>query len=90
MPSWQMASHLGFEQTQSFPPVRDFQNGNSRDNQTFPSTGGVGHIARLQRCLFPHPHQSEVEKVSQVSFKQSNIPVHGSAVRPSDGSFGVY
>ena len=68
----------------------DFQNGNSRDNQTFPSTRGVGHIARLQRCLFPHPHQSEVEKVSQVSFKQSNLPVHGSAVRPSDGSFGVY
>ena len=84
----QMASHLGFEQ--SFPPVRDFQNGNSRDNQTFPSTAGVGHIARLQRCLFPHPHQSEVEKVCQVSFKQSNLPVHGSAVQPSDGSFGVY
>ena len=44
----QMASNLGFEQTQSFPPIGDFQNGNSRDNQTFPSTGRVGHIAGLQ------------------------------------------
>ena len=41
-------------------------------------------------CLFPHSHQSKVEKVSQVSSKQSNLPVHGSAVWPSDSSVGVY
>ena len=86
----QMASNLGFEQTQSFPPLRNFQNGNSRDNQTFPSTGGMGHIARFQRCLFPYSHQSKVEEVSQVSSTQSNLPVHGSAVRPSEGSLGIY
>ena len=86
----QMGSYLGSEQTQSFPQLRDFQNGNSRDNQTFPPTGGVDHIIGLQRYVFPHPHQSKVEKVSQVSFKQSNLPVHSSAVRPSDSSFRVY
>ena len=44
----QMASHLRSEQTQSFPQIRNFQNGNSRDNQTLPSTGGVSHILGLQ------------------------------------------
>ena len=84
----QMASNLGFEQTQSFPPLGNFQNRNSRDNQTFPSTGGMGHIARFQRCLFPYSHQSK--EVSQVSSTRSNLPVHGSAVRPSDSSLGIY
>ena len=72
------------EQTQSFPQIRNFQDGNSRDNQTLPSTGGVGHILGFQRCLFPHSNQSKVKKVSQVSSKQSNLPVHGSAIWPGD------
>ena len=80
--------HLRSEQTQSFPQIGNFQNENSRDNQTVPSTGREGHT--LQRCLFPHSHQSKVKKVSQVSSKQSNLPVHGSAVWPCDGSDGVY
>ena len=86
----QIASNLGFEQTQSFSLLGNFQNGNSRDNQTFPSEGGMGHIAKFQRCLFPYSHQSKVEEVSQVSPTRSNLPVHCSAVRPSDGSLGIY
>ena len=68
--------HLRPEQTQSFPRIGNFQNENSRDNQTLPSTVRLS----LKRCLFPHSHQSKVEKISQVSSKQSNLPVHGFAV----------
>ena len=50
----------------------------------------MGHIAGFQRCLFPHSHQPKVEEVSPVSPARSNLPVQGSAVRPSDGSFGIH
>ena len=40
----QMAPHFRSEKTQSFPQIGNFQGGNSRGNQTLPSTGGVGHI----------------------------------------------
>ena len=86
----QMASNLGFEQTQSFPPLGNLQNGNSGDHPAIPSKRRMGHIAGFQRCLFPHSHQPKVEEVSPVSPAQSNLPVQGSAVRPSDGSFGIH
>ena len=50
----------------------------------------MGHIAGFQRCLLPYSHQPKVEEVSQVSSARSNLPVQGSAVWPSDGSFGIY
>ena len=81
----QMASNLGFEQTQSFPPLGNLQNGNSGDHPAIPSKRRMG-----QRCLFPHSHQPKVEEVSPVSPARSNLPVQGSAVRPSDGSFGIH
>ena len=81
---------LGFEQTQSFPPLGNLQNGNSGDHPAIPSKRRMGHIAGFQRCLFPHSHQPKVEEVSQVSPARSNLPVQGSAVRPSDGSFGIH
>ena len=86
----QMASNLGFEQTQSFPPLGNLQNGNSGDHPAIPSKRRMGHIAGFQRCLFPHSHQPKVEEVSPVSPARSNLPVQGSAVRPSDGSFGIH
>ena len=85
-----MASNLGFEQTQSFSPLGNLQNGNSRDHPNFPSKRRMGHIAGFQRCLFPYSHQPKVEEVSQVPSARSNLPVQGSAVRPSDGSFGIH
>ena len=86
----QMASNLGFEQTQSFPPLGNLQNGNSGDHSALPSKRRMGHIAGFQRCLFPYSHQPKVEEVSQVPSARSNLPIQGSAVRPSDGSFGIY
>ena len=86
----QLASNLGFEQTQSFPPLGNLQNGNSGDHPAIPSKRRMGHIAGFQRCLFPHSHQPKVEEVSPVSPARSNLPVQGSAVRPSDGSFGIH
>ena len=41
----QMASNLGFEQSQSFPPLGNLQNGNSRDHPNFPSKRRMGHIS---------------------------------------------
>ena len=69
----QMASNLGFEQTQSFPPLGNLQNGNSGDHPAIPSKRRMGHIAGFQRCLFPHSHQPKVEEVSQVSPARSNL-----------------
>ena len=60
------------------------------DHQTLPATGGVGHFAGFQRCLFSHSHKPQVAKISQVPLKRSDLSVHSTSLWPVDGSVGVH
>ena len=68
----------------------NFQNGNTQNNQTVPTTRGVGDLTGLQRCLLPYPHSTKVEKVFEVLPKQSNFPVHCPPFRVGHSSPIVY
>ena len=50
-----MEANLGSESVKCIPQHRHFQNGNSGDNPAILTDRGVGHIARLQRRILPHP-----------------------------------
>ena len=39
---------------------------------------GMGNLAGLQRCVFPHPNQPKVKKVSEILPEQPNFPIHSS------------
>ena len=79
---------FGSKPIKSVSLPRNFQNGNPRNNQIVPTTRGVGDLA--QRCLLPYPHSTEVEKVSQVLPKWSNLPIHCPPFRVGHSSSGVY
>ena len=87
VPEQQTVTHLGSEQTQSFPQLREFQNGNSRDNQTFPPTGGVGHLVGLQRCVFRIPINPRSRNYLRFHLNSQTFQF---TALPSDSSFGVY
>ena len=55
-----MEAHSRSKSTEPVPCSGNFQDGNSGDHQTLPTTGGVGHFARFQRRLFhiPISHRS--------------------------------
>ena len=85
-----MASNLGSEQTQSFPGHKDLQNGDPRDHPIVSSKRGMGHFVRLQRCVLPHSHSPEVQKIPKVSHEQGQLPVHIPSLWFGNGPVGVY
>ena len=87
---WKMAANFGSQQTQPFPGHKHFQNGNSGDNPVVSPKRGMGHFAGLQRCLLPHSHSSEVQKVSKISPEQGQLPVHFPPLWSGYGSVGVH
>ena len=54
------------------------QDGNSGDDPVVFADRGMGNLAGLQRCIFPHSDQPKVKKVSQVLPEQPNLPIHSS------------
>ena len=87
---WEMETNSGSKQTQSFPSHRHFQEGNPGDNSFVSSKRGMGHVAGFQRCLLPHSHSSEVQKVSKISPKQGQFSVHFPSLWSGHGSLGIH
>ena len=85
-----MEANLGSESVKCIPQHRHFQNGNSGDNPAILTDRGVGHIARLQRRILPHPNCPKVKEVSQVLPVQTNLPVHISPLWSGHSSAGVH
>ena len=83
----QVEAHPRPQSVELKPSTGHFQDGNSRDHQTLPSTGGVGHLAGFQRRLLPYSDKSKVTQISQVP---SNLSVHCSSFWPVDSSVGVH
>ena len=76
--------------TQSFPASGHFQDGGSRNNQTFPPKRRVGNLEGLQRRLLSHPNQPTVLQVPPVLTREEGLSVHSSTVRASYGPARVY
>ena len=85
-----MASDLGPKPTQPVPVNGHFQDGNSGDNPVITSARGMGHFAGLQRCLLPHPHCSEIQKVSEVPHEQGQLPLHLPSLWSSNCPVGIH
>ena len=85
-----MASDLGPKPTQPVPVNGHFQDGNSGDNPVITSARGMGHFAGLQRCLLPHPHCSEIQKVSGVPHEQGQLPLHLPSLWSSNCPVGIH
>ena len=54
------------------------QDGNSGDDPVILADRGMGNLAGLQQCIFPHSDQPKVKKVSRVLPEQPNLPIHSS------------
>ena len=73
----QIEAYLGTEPSNLILKTRHLQDGNSRN-------------AGLQRCLFSHPHQSEIPEVPQVFSREESLSIYGPSFRCSQGSPGIY
>ena len=81
----QMASHFVSQRSEPVSASKKLQDGNSRVKKVVSSAGGVGHFARLQRCLLPHPCKPAFQKVSTVPSGRSNC-----SFEPLHRSYGVH
>ena len=84
-----MEANFRSEPTESLSQFQHLQNGNPGDNKVILTERGVGHIARLQRRVFPRPYHPKVQKISRVLPVQSDLLVHSPSLRSGHGSSGV-
>ena len=66
------------------------QDGNSGNNPVILAETGMGYLARLQRCVFPHPNKPPVKEVPQIFSKQSDLSIHSPSIWTCHCSSGVY
>ena len=86
----QVEAYTRSEQTKSFPQGRKIQNGDTRDHQDIPPTGGVGHLNGFQGCLLPYTNTGTVKEISEVSCPGSDIQVQSTAFRSVHSTLGVH
>ena len=85
-----MEANLGPKPVKSVPIKHFLQNGNSGDNPFIPTERGMGHLAGLQRCVFPHSDKPKVKKVSKILPERSDLPIHSPSLWAGHCSPGVY
>ena len=85
-----MASSLRPQCSKQIFERKNIQNGNTRDNSDFPTTGRMGDIAGFQRRLFPHPHPHRVPEISRVPLPKPVLPVQGPPLWLLNSSYGVH
>ena len=83
----QMEAYLGPRPSKLILETRHLQDGN---NKVVSPKRGMGNVAGLQRCLFLHPHQSEIPEVPQVFSREDNLSIYGPSFRSSHSSTGIY
>ena len=85
-----VASNLRSQCSQPVSQGQNLQDGDPRIHSPVIATRGVGHVARLQRRLLPHPYRSKLKEVPQIPLSESNLPIQGSPIWPVHSSNGVY
>ena len=53
----------------------EIQDGDTGNHQDIPATRGVGHLNRLQGCLFPHTNTGTIQEIPEISCPGANIPI---------------
>ena len=86
----QVETHPRSQSTELISSTTHLQNGNRRDHQTLPSTGGVGHLAGLRRHLLSYSDKSKVTEVPKIPSQQSNLSVHCPSFWPGNSSVRVH
>ena len=69
---------------------REVQDGNSAGHQEGSPTGRLGHLDRLEGCLFPYSHQTSISQVSPLHSGGGSVPVQGSPIQPYLSAEGVH
>ena len=86
----EMETNVGSKLFEPLFKDRYLQNGNPGVHPVVPKTGGVDHLARLQRRLLPHPYCTKVKKISQGLPFSKDLPVHSPALRAGHSSSRVH
>ena len=85
-----METYIRSKQTESLPQNREIQNGDSRNHQNIPPTGGMGHLNRFQGRLFPYTNTGTVQEISEISCPGSDTPIQSTAVWSVHSTHGIY
>ena len=85
-----MEANLGSESVELIPQYQYIQDGNPGNNPVILADRGMGHIAGLQRRVFPHSNKSNVTKIYEVFPVQSDLPIHSSSLCSCHSSPRVY
>ena len=85
-----MEAHTRFEQTESFPPDREIQNGDTGHHQNVPPTRAVGYLNRFQGCLLPYPYTGTVQEIPEISCPGSDIPIQSTALWSVHSTLGIH
>ena len=86
----QVETYPRSEQAESFPQDGEIQNGDTRNHRDIPPARGLGHFHRFQGCLLPYTNTGTVQKISEISYTGSDIPVQGSALWSVHSTLGVH
>ena len=86
----QMETNTGPKQTKSVPQGGKIQNGDTGNHQNFPPKRGVGHLDRLQGCLFPYPNTGTIQEVPEISCPGPDIPIQSSAIWSVHSTLGIH
>ena len=86
----QMAANSRPQYSEQIPQGHKVQNGDPRDHTNVTPTRGMGDFSRFQGCLFPYPHSSSIQKVSEISCTRSILSVQGTTFRSLHSSYGVH
>ena len=73
----QMEANTGSKQTKPFPQGGEIQNGDTGNHQNISPTRGVGHLSRLQGCLFPHSNTGTIQEIPKISCPRPDLPIQG-------------
>ena len=71
---------LDLKSIESIPQYQYVQKGNPGNSRVDFTDRGMDNFTRLQRCVFPHPNQSKVTKISRFFPATSNLPIHSSSL----------
>ena len=86
----QVETDIRPEQSKSIPQGGEIQNGDTGNHQDIPTTGGMGYLGRLQRCLLPYTDTGTVQEISQISCPGPDLPIQSTAFWSVHSAHGVH
>ena len=86
----QVEADFGPEQSESISQGGEIQNGDTGNHQAHPTTGGMGYLGRLQRCLLPYTDSGTVQEISQISCPGPDLPIQSTAIWSVHSAHGVH